>query len=311
MSEESKSTRGKRLDRLPLVPRVSLADDNDLVVILLATAVTLVVIVTPYVRDSVIRSAFGVLFTLFIPGYSLVAALFPRKEDLSTFERLALSFGLSVSTVPLISLALNYTLHITLGSLVITLTCFVLLCVLAAKIRRDAIPADERFAFSLDHVRRMRAAILPDSATRFDRIVSLVLIASILTTATAFAYVVAMPKQGEHFTQFYLLGSDRLVDNYPTQYQLNQSKPIIVGVVNHEQREANYTLVVTLNDSVNQHTLYSEQLTLADNQTWEKTILLQPDMVGTNMKMDFLLYLDNNTAPYRENYLWVNVTRSA
>ncbi|MEM1828890.1 MAG: DUF1616 domain-containing protein, partial [Desulfurococcaceae archaeon] len=46
---------------------------------------------------------------LFIPGYSLVEALYPREEDLSPLERMALSIGLSLAVVPLIGLILNYT----------------------------------------------------------------------------------------------------------------------------------------------------------------------------------------------------------
>jgi uncharacterized membrane protein len=32
---------------------------------------------------------------LFLPGYALIAALFPRKDDLDGIERIALSFGLT------------------------------------------------------------------------------------------------------------------------------------------------------------------------------------------------------------------------
>jgi uncharacterized membrane protein len=45
---------------------------------------------------------------LFFPGYTLISALFPRKDSLSGVERLALSFGLSIAVVPLIGLILNY-----------------------------------------------------------------------------------------------------------------------------------------------------------------------------------------------------------
>lgn len=55
------------------------------------------------------RIALGSLFVLFLPGYSLVEALYPRQEELSPLERLALSIGLSLALVPLVGLALNYT----------------------------------------------------------------------------------------------------------------------------------------------------------------------------------------------------------
>jgi len=55
------------------------------------------------------RIVFGSLFTLFLPGYSLIEALYPREDELTPLERLALSIGLSLALVPLVGLVLNYT----------------------------------------------------------------------------------------------------------------------------------------------------------------------------------------------------------
>ena len=54
------------------------------------------------------RYVFGSVFVLFLPGYSLIRALFGSKE-LDSVERLALSVGLSLALVPLAGLLLNYT----------------------------------------------------------------------------------------------------------------------------------------------------------------------------------------------------------
>ncbi|MDH5807395.1 MAG: DUF1616 domain-containing protein [Candidatus Methanomethylicaceae archaeon] len=58
---------------------------------------------------SILRIILGSLFVLFLPGYSLIEALYPREEELSPLERLALSIGLSLAIVPLVGLILNYT----------------------------------------------------------------------------------------------------------------------------------------------------------------------------------------------------------
>jgi len=58
---------------------------------------------------TIIRYVIGSIMVLFLPGYSLVEALYPGEEDLSPLERLALSIGLSLALVPLIGLILNYT----------------------------------------------------------------------------------------------------------------------------------------------------------------------------------------------------------
>ena len=73
-----------------------------------------------------IRYVLGSFFVLFLPGYSLIRALFGSKE-LDNIERLALSIGLSLALVPLAGLLLNYspwgirTTPVTLSLLALTL----------------------------------------------------------------------------------------------------------------------------------------------------------------------------------------------
>lgn len=61
---------------------------------------------SPYVY---LRYVLGAFFVLYLPGYALIEALYPKREDLTSLERLALSIGLSLALVPLVGLALNYT----------------------------------------------------------------------------------------------------------------------------------------------------------------------------------------------------------
>src|SRR6266480_5073384 len=55
-----------------------------------------------------LRYFFGSLLVLFIPGYSLIQLLYPKKE-LDELAKVALSIGLSLALVPLVGLVLNYT----------------------------------------------------------------------------------------------------------------------------------------------------------------------------------------------------------
>jgi len=73
------------------------------------------------------RWLLGSLFILFLPGYTLIEALFPKRNDLDGIERLALSIGLSLAVTPLIGLLLNYTpWGIRLDPIIISLTLFTL-----------------------------------------------------------------------------------------------------------------------------------------------------------------------------------------
>ena len=81
---------------------------------IIASTLILVCILCVYISNlsqaiAILRIMLGSIFVLFIPGYSLIEALYPRREDLSPLERLALSIGLSLAIVPLVGLVLNYT----------------------------------------------------------------------------------------------------------------------------------------------------------------------------------------------------------
>lgn len=73
-----------------------------------------------------VRNVLGTIFMIFLPGFCLVKALFPRKE-LGGVERAGLSVLCSLSLVALTSLVLNFTslgitvTPVTLGLLVQTL----------------------------------------------------------------------------------------------------------------------------------------------------------------------------------------------
>lgn len=83
------------------------------------------------------RYLLGSLFVLYLPGASLIELLYPKKEDLSQLERLALSIGLSLALVPLVGLILNYTpWGIRLDPIATSLTLLTLSLALAAVYRK-------------------------------------------------------------------------------------------------------------------------------------------------------------------------------
>ena len=86
-----------------------------------------------------LRYALGSMFVLYLPGASLIEALYPKKGDLSQLERLALSIGLSLALVPLVGLILNYTpWGIRLTPIVASLTALTLALAFLASYRKYA-----------------------------------------------------------------------------------------------------------------------------------------------------------------------------
>jgi hypothetical protein len=56
-----------------------------------------------------VRYVLGGVFVLFLPGFLLISALYTRNGEMDELEKMALSIGLSIAIVPLITLVLNYT----------------------------------------------------------------------------------------------------------------------------------------------------------------------------------------------------------
>jgi uncharacterized membrane protein len=101
-----------------------------------AVGVTLLSVATTLATSGLaiyLRYAFGGVFVLFLPGYALLEALYP-KRDLDELTRFALSIGLSLALVPLAGLVLNYTplglkllpVTLTLAGLTLALLVFAL-----------------------------------------------------------------------------------------------------------------------------------------------------------------------------------------
>ena len=118
------------------------------------------------------------------------------------------------------------------------------------------------------------------------------------------AYIIVKPKEGEKFTEFYILGPDGKASDYPTNLTLGQSGKLFVGVVNHEYSTVNYKVVVKLQGKI----ISTENISLKNNQKWEKAIIFTPDTSGTNQKLELILYkLPDDKNAYRSLHLWVNV----
>lgn len=247
-----------------------------------------------------LRVALGLPFVLFFPGYTLIAALFPKKDDLDGIERVALSFGLSIAVTPLIGLGLNYTpWGIRLTPILISLIVFILCMGCIAFFRRDKLPQEDRYC----PVFEFEVPIWKEQPL-FDKVLSIALIAAILFAVGSICYVVAMPKVGEKFTEFYILGMDGKAEGYPRELAVGEEGEVIVGVVNHEYQQEKYYVEIKLDDLV----LPREgPITLEHEEKWEKAMSFSYPRARENLKVEFLLYREGDKEPYRSLHLWVDV----
>ncbi|GAB6274986.1 MAG: DUF1616 domain-containing protein [Peptococcaceae bacterium] len=249
-----------------------------------------------------LRVVLGLPFILFFPGYVLITALFPKKDDLDGIERVALSFGLSIAVVPLLGLALNYTpWGIRLLPVLVTLILFTGLGSGLAFYRRGKLPPAERFFPDLElNFPNLREFSL------LDKFLSILLALAIFFALGSIFYVVVTPKAGEKFTEFYLLGKDGKAEGYPQNLSLGEEGEVIVGVVNHEYRPVKYYLIVKMGDYYKSRT---GPIQLAQGQKWEQPVKFSAHQWYKNLKVEFLLFRQGDKKPYRSLHLWVNVTK--
>jgi uncharacterized membrane protein len=113
-------------------------------VVILTLANTIVVFAiqdnSPY---SVIRYVLGFISLLGLPGYSLVRILFPvafsSKENIRVDDlmRFAFSVVFSIAIVSIVGFALDYTLSVTLESLVFCLSSITIILATTAVVREN------------------------------------------------------------------------------------------------------------------------------------------------------------------------------
>jgi uncharacterized membrane protein len=331
----------------------------------LAGAAALVVLTVlssllPVVSETPLRIVFGLPFLLFVPGYVFVAALFPEsgtqgdadadggtsnaddRSGIDGIERVALSVGTSIAIVPLIGLVLNFTpWGIRLVPILVGVSAFALVGIAAAAVRRRDLPEEEQLRVPYREWITAGRGELLDPDSRGDVALNALLVFSILLATASVGYAVAVPNQGEQFSELYLLTEgeegELIADGYPAGFVKNESSPLVVGIGNQEHSTTEYTLIGKLqrveirgsgNDSVNDTTgtesvsisvLEEERVAefgpeLAHDGSWTRKHNVTPTLTGEDLRLTYLLY--RGSAPdepsvenaYREVHLWVNVS---
>jgi hypothetical protein len=142
-----------------------------------------------------------------------------------------------------------------------------------------------------------------ENRTKIDKILTIVLVLAIVLSVCGVIYLIIIPKQGEQFTEFYILGSSGIADEYPTDLVVGEKGTVIIGVVNHEYEDVSYQLDVRLDGA----TISEDSIDLVHNETWESLFTFQAMEKGENQKLEFLLQKDDVNGTYRSLHLWVHV----
>ncbi|MCL0098362.1 DUF1616 domain-containing protein [Dehalococcoidia bacterium] len=249
-----------------------------------------------------LRIILGLPFILFFPGYTLIAALFPKKSGLDAIERVALSFGLSIAVVPLIGLVLNYTpWGIRLYPILVSLTVFIATMSVIAWYRRHGLPEQEKLNLILN-------LSLPRQESGLDRALSIVLILAIVGAIGTLGYVIASPRVGERFTEFYILGLEGKAEGYPTELTVGEEGRVILGITNREHEIMGYEVKIKV-DGVLQRRIGPVEL--EHEESWREQVGFIPREPGKNQRVEFVLYkirtLGTEDEPGPTLHLWIDV----
>jgi membrane protease YdiL (CAAX protease family) len=100
---------------------------------------------------------------------------------------------------------------------------FTVAMVAAAHLRRMRLPAEERFSVKFrEHLGDLKAGFIAGGKSRLNRALTVLLAISIILSVFTLTYVITTPKQGEKFTEFYILGPEGI----PSESQ--KSEPTVV-----------------------------------------------------------------------------------
>lgn len=274
------------------------------------------------------RAVAGIVMVLFVPGYLLLAIVYPRQSAQtgeegplqstrmqtnlrrlasggapSWSERILLSFGLSLALIPLLALLVAPASgSLSQGAVVTGLNAVVLLGVGIALVRRTLVPSEDRLRLSI----RSRVAsvnVFFSKKNHSGQFLSVVFFLSVLIASVTMGFVVLSPGDGEAYSSLSVLSENEngelLASGYPEEITQGSDAELAIRVENSVDSETDYTAVGVIQrveaseQSVTvteTERVFRDQATVADAGTWTTTHSFAPEMVGENLRLQYYLY---------------------
>lgn len=265
------------------------------------------------------------LLLTFIPGYLLLAALFPRStaendRSIDRFERIILAVGLSISLLAVFGVLLGVSpWGITRSTVLTSLGVLSIALGLVAIDQWLQLSHAERFSvisFGVDR-REVTPAIGISNA---------ILIVCILAAVGTFAFALAAPQAVPGFTEFTVMAENEdgelQTTALPTEVDVGEPLNVVIEIENRERSAVSYTLIVmveeldgtganaTVDRSVEIDRIEED---LDHGEDWVTVVDAAIEEPGTDKRVSLLLY-DESVAffPDQENadysvHFWVDV----
>lgn len=259
----------------------------------------------------VTRLLLGAVFVLYVPGYLLQAALFPRRDDLDGVERKGLSLGLSVALLALLAMLLDVLpWGLNLWSMLISEMSLLAVLILAAALRRYFTTAPQAYQPQpLPQLGRWWGGL-----QRVERWLSFAMAAVLLLSGLVVAWVFLAPSTSDYMTEFYILGSEGLAEDFPRDTMEGESLQVTLGVTNRERNPHIYHVEVWVQDAWDgthrQQVGLINAFGLQVGENKESPVVWKMPWEGQDQRVDFLLFVAGETEPYRRLRLWLDVSAS-
>lgn len=268
-----------------------------------------------------VRFLLGMVFLCFVPGYAVVAALFPGRprrssrertlgatlrgphEGLLLSERVAISFGTSVALVPVVAvvlgaLAVPLTREAILGSLTVVVIGF---AAIGALRRMRLRPADRFHPFGREPTRGDGGQRAERTASRGSTALAVGLVLAVGLAGGAFVYGIAAEPPSTQYTSATLLtesaDGEYVASGYPANGSVGEPVSLTLRVDNRQTTPANVSAVVALErpDAGGDGVVERDRLTtlqdeVSPNGQWNASHQVAPTFAGEDLRLAYYVY---------------------
>lgn len=271
----------------------------------------------------------GVPFLLFVPGYAVTFALFPRRipwhapvdvdglDGLFPLDRLVLSVAVSVALAVIVGVNLEFTpLEIRAPTVVAVLAIVTLIAASVGVLRHSDL---DRRATGTRAGAGVRSLVGTDS----DSLATVMVVMAVAVSLVSVAVVAGTGERGETYTEFGLLteteNGDLVASDHPSTMTVGEPTPLYYTVTNREQRDHTYAIVVQLQAVSDGGTVTrsarvdSFQSPVTAGETVQRGHTVTPTFAGDDLRLQYLLYTGEPPAEpsqsnaYRHLHIWVDV----
>ena len=281
------------------------------IVLVLVTAHLVLSSVGEYVPAAqLLQVPLGLALVLFVPGYCLTAALFPRADHLSAVERVGLSIALSIASIAVLTLVLDASPW-GLQPAVLVLGEYVVVAALASLglVRRAQLPADDALG-SVKLPSRTWWRRLPPPDRRATGAIAIA--QAVLLVAAGVIFL--SPPLDRSLTEFYTVGPDGQIGGYPYAARDDGTVALTLGITNRETESIRYRIEAWAADEPReapQLVLATSSVVVHPGESWEVAATWRMPYGGPARTVDvYLIRADDPEGamrPYRSLTLSIDV----